>query len=34
MHPVSTDVNNVRLKDEHLIDEIDPDAPEPGTLGL
>jgi putative SOS response-associated peptidase YedK len=27
MHPVSTDVNNVRNKDEHLIDEIDPNAP-------
>jgi putative SOS response-associated peptidase YedK len=35
MHPVSTDVNNVRVKDAHLVDEVDPappDAPEPPTL--
>ena len=24
MHPVSTDVNNVRNKGEHLADEVDP----------
>ena len=29
MHPVSTDVNNVRNKGEHLIDEV---APDPGAL--
>ena len=28
MHPVSTDVNNVRNKGEHLIDEVDPLADE------
>lgn len=32
MHPVSTAVNNVRNKGEELTEEIDPDAPEPGTL--
>ena len=26
LRPVSTDVNNVRDKDAHLIDEVDPDA--------
>jgi putative SOS response-associated peptidase YedK len=26
LRPVSTDVNNVREKDSHLIDEVDPDA--------
>jgi hypothetical protein len=26
MHPVSTDVNNVRVKDAHLVDEVDPAA--------
>jgi putative SOS response-associated peptidase YedK len=34
MHPVSTDVNNVRVKDAHLVDQVDPDAPEPGSLGV
>jgi len=33
MHPVSTEVNNVRNKDEHLVDEIDPDAPTPTEDG-
>ncbi|MEO5900053.1 MAG: SOS response-associated peptidase [Ilumatobacteraceae bacterium] len=33
MHPVSTDVNNVRNKDEHLVDEIDPNAPPPADEG-
>ena len=28
LRPVSTDVNNVRDKDAHLIDEVDPDAVE------
>jgi putative SOS response-associated peptidase YedK len=32
MHPVSTAVNNVRNKGEDLTEEIDPDAPEAGTL--
>jgi hypothetical protein len=32
MHPVSTAVNNVRNKGEELTEEIDLDAPEPGTL--
>ena len=32
MHPVSTAVNNVRNDGEELIAEVDPDAPEPGTL--
>ena len=30
LRPVSTDVNNVRAKDAHLIDEVDPQAEEPG----
>jgi putative SOS response-associated peptidase YedK len=29
LRPVSTDVNNVRDKDPHLIDEVDPDAVDP-----
>jgi putative SOS response-associated peptidase YedK len=29
MYPVSTDVNNVRAKDAHLVDEIDPDQEAP-----
>ncbi|HTO01162.1 MAG TPA: SOS response-associated peptidase [Microthrixaceae bacterium] len=34
-HPVSTEVNNARNRGEHLMDEVDPDAPEassPQTL--
>jgi putative SOS response-associated peptidase YedK len=27
-HPVSTEVNNVRNKGEHLVDEVDPEASE------
>jgi len=33
MHPVSTDVNNVRNKDEHLVDEIDPNETPPADDG-
>ena len=33
MHEVSTEVNNVRNKDEHLVDEIDPDAVPPAEDG-
>lgn len=32
VHPISTAVNNVRNDGPELIEEIDPDAPEPGTL--
>lgn len=32
MHPVSTDVNNVRNDGPQLVEAIDPDAPEPGSL--
>lgn len=32
MHPVSTQVNNVRNKGPELVAEIDPNAPEDGTL--
>jgi putative SOS response-associated peptidase YedK len=32
MHPVSTQVNNVRNKGPELVAEIDPDAPEDGAL--
>lgn len=32
MHPVSTQVNNVRNKGPELVAEIDPDAPDEGTL--
>ncbi len=31
MHPVSTDVNNVRNKGRELTDPIDPDAAAPGA---
>jgi putative SOS response-associated peptidase YedK len=33
MHPVSTDVNNVRNKDEHLVERVDPAAPAPQEEG-
>jgi hypothetical protein len=29
MHPVSTEVNSVRNKGPHLVDEIDPETGEP-----
>lgn len=32
MHPISTEVNNVRNDGPQLIEPVDPDAPEPGTL--
>jgi hypothetical protein len=34
LHPVSTEVNNVRNKGRHLIDPVDPATPAPaqGTL--
>jgi putative SOS response-associated peptidase YedK len=33
-HPVSTEVNRVSNKGAELIEPVDPDAPEPGTLGV